>query len=237
MRVLAVADVEEPALWDHYRAERFANIDLVVSAGDLKAEYLEFLVTMIGVPLLYVRGNHDDSYARRLPGGCICVEDSIYVYRGVRIAGLGGCMRYRLGRNMYTEGEMVKRVRRLTPQIGLLGGIDLLLTHAPACGLGDMEDLPHRGFACFNDMLERWHPAHMVHSHVHREYQAQFRRELWAPSGAHVVNACGHTVIEVDEGECATDDWRVRLVNGLCMHPSEAAIGRGHFVHPFATDW
>ena len=68
MRVLAVADVEEPALWDHYRAERFANIDLVVSAGDLKAEYLEFLVTMIGVPLLYVRGNHDDSYARCLPG-------------------------------------------------------------------------------------------------------------------------------------------------------------------------
>lgn len=90
MRVLAVADVEEPALWDHYRAERFANIDLVVSAGDLKAEYLEFLVTMIGVPLLYVRGNHDDSYARRLPGGCICVEDSIYVYRGSVSRGWAG---------------------------------------------------------------------------------------------------------------------------------------------------
>ena len=31
---------------------------------------------------------------------------------------------------------------------------DILLTHAPCRGYGDMEDLPHRGFECFNDLLK-----------------------------------------------------------------------------------
>lgn len=26
---------------------------------------------------------------------------------------------------------------------------DILLTHAPAAGINDMDDLPHRGFQCF----------------------------------------------------------------------------------------
>ena len=237
MKILAIADVEEQALWEYFREERFSDIDLILSAGDLKADYLEFLVTMLNRPLLYVRGNHDDGYARHAPGGCICVEDSVYVYRGLRIAGLGGSMRYRCGTNMYSEEQMARRVRRIAPQIGLLGGIDLLLTHAPAQGLGDMDDLPHRGFACFNEVLERWQPDCMVHGHVHREYQMQFKRELTAPTGTRVVNAYGYTVIEIDEGTTPANDWRARFVNGLCLRRSEAAVASGrHGYHP-ATAW
>ena len=57
MRILAVSDEECPALWDHYRPGRLDGYDLIVSAGDLKADYLSFLVTMAHAPLLYVRGN------------------------------------------------------------------------------------------------------------------------------------------------------------------------------------
>ena len=150
MKILAIADTEERCLWECFRKERFEGVDLILSAGDLDPDYLEFLVTVINKPLIYVRGNHDDRYARHAPGGCICVEDTVYAYRGVRIAGLGGSMRYRDGANMYTEREMAKRVRKLSRKVKMVGGCDILLTHAPAAGVGDLDDLPHRGFECFN---------------------------------------------------------------------------------------
>ena len=156
MNILAIADVEERCLWECFRKERFEDVDLILSAGDLDPDYLEFLVTVINKPLVYVRGNHDDRYARHAPGGCICVEDSVYVYRGIRIAGLGGSMRYRDGANMYTEREMAKRMRKLSRKIALVDGCDILLTHAPVAGMGDLDDLPHRGFECFNTALESW---------------------------------------------------------------------------------
>ena len=62
MKILAVADEESAALWDYYEPEKFQGVDLILSAGDVKAEYLEFLVTMTNLPLLYIRGNHDDCY-------------------------------------------------------------------------------------------------------------------------------------------------------------------------------
>lgn len=144
MKILAIADTEERCLWECFRKERFEGVNLILSAGDLDPDYLEFLVTVINKPLIYVRGNHDDRYARHAPGGCICVEDTVYVYRGIRIAGLGGSMRYRDGANMYTEREMAKRVRKLSRKVRMVGGCDILLTHAPAAGAGDLDDLPHR---------------------------------------------------------------------------------------------
>ena len=76
MKILAVADTEERCLWECFHKERFEGVDLILSAGDLDPDYLEFLVTVINKPLIYVRGNHDDRYVRHAPGGCICVEDS-----------------------------------------------------------------------------------------------------------------------------------------------------------------
>ena len=67
MKILLVSDEEDKYLWDYYRPGRLAGIDLILSAGDLKAEYLSFLVTMANRPLLYVPGNHDGDYARRPP--------------------------------------------------------------------------------------------------------------------------------------------------------------------------
>ena len=197
MKILAIADTEERCLWERFRTERFEGVDLTLSAGDLDPDYLEFLVTVINKPLIYVRGNHDARYARHAPGGCICVEDSVYVYRGVRIAGLGGSMRYRDGANMYTEREMAKRVRKLSRKVRMVGGCDILLTHAPAAGMGDLDDLPHRGFECFNTALESWNPDYMVHGHVHQCYGRGFQRERQHACGAMIINASGYTQFEL----------------------------------------
>ena len=98
MKILFLSDEESKAYWDYFRKEDFSEIDLIVSCGDLKASYLSFLATMTTVPVLYVHGNHDDKYEINPPDGCICIEDDIYEYEGVRILGLGGSYRYKMGR-------------------------------------------------------------------------------------------------------------------------------------------
>ena len=109
MKILFLADEESKSYWDFFDKEAFKDIDLIVSCGDLKPSYLSFLVTMTSIPVLYVCGNHDDKYDKTPPEGCICIEDTIYEYNGVRILGLGGSYRYKQGKNQYTEKEMKKR--------------------------------------------------------------------------------------------------------------------------------
>ena len=62
MKILAVSDEESPYLWDYYKPGRLDEIGLILACGDLKQEYLEFLVTMSTAPLCYIPGNHDKGY-------------------------------------------------------------------------------------------------------------------------------------------------------------------------------
>ena len=95
MKILAIADQESRSLWDYYTPDKLEGVDLIISCGDLSPRFLEFLVTLGNVPLLYVRGNHDSAYDKNPPGGCICIENMIYNYKGLRITGIGGSMRYK----------------------------------------------------------------------------------------------------------------------------------------------
>ena len=170
MKLLLLADEEDRALWDYYRPERIAGVDLILSAGDLKAEYLSFLVTMANKPLLYVHGNHDGDYERTPPEGCECIDDRLVTVQGLRILGLGGSQCYNLGPHQYTERQMERRIRRLWLQLRRAGGVDIVLTHSPVWGYGDGEDLPHQGFKAFLKLLDRWEPRYLIHGHVHRRY-------------------------------------------------------------------
>ena len=106
MKILFLADEESKVYWEYFKKEDFEGIDVIVSCGDLKASYLSFLTTMVGVPVLYVHGNHDDKYSMNPPEGCTCIEDEVYEYEGVRFVGLGGSNRYKPGKNQYTERQM-----------------------------------------------------------------------------------------------------------------------------------
>ena len=46
MRILAISDIESKYLWDYFEKSKLDGIDLIISCGDLKRQYLEFLVTM-----------------------------------------------------------------------------------------------------------------------------------------------------------------------------------------------
>ena len=197
MKILFLADEESKAYWDFFRKEDFEDIDLIISCGDLKASYLSFLATMTSIPVLYIHGNHDDSYGRKPPEGCICIDDKVYKYNGVRILGLGGSYRYKEGINQYTDDEMKKRVKKLGLKLRFSKGIDILVTHSPALGLHDEEDLCHRGFAVFNDLMEKYKPKYFVHGHVHMNYGRKFPREDIVGE-THVINAYEKYVVEIE---------------------------------------
>lgn len=196
MRILFLADEESLGYWDYYRKEAFEGIDLIVSCGDLNAEYLSFLTTMTTLPVLYIRGNHDDKYEKHPPEGCICIEDDIYEFEGIRILGLGGSHRYKPGVNQYTEKEMRKRVKRLRTKLFLKKGFDILVTHAPAFGVNDTDTQCHRGFEVFGELIEKYKPKYFVHGHVHMNYGRQFPREAMI-GDTKVINAYNHYIVEI----------------------------------------
>lgn len=196
MKLLLIADEEDSGLWDYYRPGKLAGYDLILSAGDLKPEYLSFLVTMANKPLLYVHGNHDRRYDQFPPEGCDCIEDRLVTVNGLRILGLGGSMCYSGEAHQYTERQMLRRIRRLRRQIRKAGGVDVVLTHAPIAGLGDGEDLCHRGFAAFKTLLDAYHPRCLIHGHVHLRYSNQSQR-IRQYGDTTVINACGRCDLEL----------------------------------------
>lgn len=177
MKILILSDVESKYLWDYFEKEKLEGIDLILSCGDLKPQYLSFLASFTKAPVLYVRGNHDDCYEINPPDGCICIEDSIYNFNGLRIMGLGGSINYNNGKNQYTQNQMKKRVKRMWFKIMRNHGFDILLTHAPAAGFHEGDDRAHKGFDIFSELIDRYHPKFFIHGHVHKDYSRNFVRQ------------------------------------------------------------
>ena len=209
MKILAVSDEECAALWDHYVPGRLKEYDLIISCGDLKSDYLSFLVTMGRAPLLYVHGNHDTHYATHPPEGCDCIDDCLVVYNGVRILGLGGCRRYHPGEHQYTEKEMRRRIRKLRFALWRAGGVDIVVTHSSPRGIGDAEDPAHQGFNALVELLDKYHPQYLLHGHVHRSYGIHPKRENQYEDTT-VINTCERYVLEIpDRPVSLKDQYRI----------------------------
>lgn len=208
MKILFVADETCPALWDYYVPGRLKEFDLIISCGDLKSDYLSFLVTMARCPVLYVHGNHDAGYSRRPPEGCDCIDDGVVVYNGIRIAGLGGCRKYHPGAHQYTEKEMEKRIKKLRFALRRTKGVDIVVTHAPPKDLGDAEDPAHWGFGALRDLLDQYHPKYLVHGHVHMNYGQNMER-VREHEGTTLINACERYVLEIPDVAVPMKDYGV----------------------------
>jgi hypothetical protein len=188
VRVLAIADEVSDALWGP-RVTALAP-DLVIAAGDLPWDYLEFMASALDRPVVFVPGNHDPAVSRARqhrsgqylhagmpcepprPAGCLDADGTVLDVAGLRIAGLGGCVRYRPGPNQYSQREYRRRAGRLVRRVGRAqrrrpGPVDVLVTHAPPRGLGDEEDRPHVGIEALHQVLERLQPRWHLHGHIH----------------------------------------------------------------------
>jgi len=166
VRVLAIADEEVPSVESRVRDLR---VDLVLAAGDLPWGYLESLVSLLDAPAAYVPGNHDPRTGRGVgPRGLIDLDGHVVAVGGLRVAGLGGCVRYNDGPHQYTQSEYDGRARRLLREVRGSGAVDVLLTHAPPLGLGDDESDPcHVGISALHVVLETLRPSWHLHGHIH----------------------------------------------------------------------
>jgi hypothetical protein len=215
MRILAIADETDRSL----TAERLRDMrpDLVVSCGDLGFDYLDFVSSAANCSLVFVPGNHDRDLSTRQPatiagplqfdtvwGGStpdgeptgINADGRIITIKGLTIAGLGGSIRYREGPNQYTDRQMTARVRRLRRRARFGSRrVDVLITHSPPKGIGDISGGPHEGFAAFVPLIEAWQPQLMLHGHIHPHGFAKPDRQL---GSTRIVNVIPHQVLEVD---------------------------------------
>ena len=171
MKVLTVSDNVLPQLEDARNLrERYGDVDGVVSCGDMPAPYLDFIVSVLNMPLLYVRGNHDLDYSSERPGGDNLHQRVIY-YKGLSFAGLEGSPRYNRDPVQYSEYQMWLMVLGMVPGLWLRRlrygyGVDVLVTHAPPRDIHDLPDKPHRGFRSLRFLLRVCRPRYMLHGHV-----------------------------------------------------------------------
>lgn len=197
MKILAVSDQENTYIWDFFDRDKFKDIDLVISCGDLKASYLSFLVTMIPVPLLYIHGNHDVRYLTTPPEGCICIEDTIFEYKGLKIGGLGGSMEYTGGPFQYSDSAMKKRTKKLIKMATKKKGLDIFVSHAPTLGIGDGDDLCHKGFDTFNVIYESLSPKYHLHGHQHLSYTFKPQR-IFTKNATTIINTFNYYIFEIE---------------------------------------
>ncbi|MDR0389929.1 MAG: metallophosphoesterase [Spirochaetaceae bacterium] len=220
MKILCIADQIDPLVYTASIKERFADIDLVLSAGDLPMEYLDFIVSSLNKPLLFVFGNHnledlgqyqkDYSIVGQQAFRMDMFRGSGATYTGFRVtregkllvAGLGGCMRYNRGNNQFTDSQMYLKIFALIPRLifnRIFHGrfVDILLTHAAPRGIHDLDDPCHRGFKAFLWFVRVFKPEYLVHGHVHL-YDLNTVRDSRL-GRTRIINAFGHYVIELED--------------------------------------
>lgn len=196
MKILALSDEVVPFIYSPVVRERFADVRLIVSCGDLPVAYLDYVVTQLNVPLVYVPGNHDaDDYV--IQGGQP-VDGRWVRLNGVAVAGLGGSQRYKpIGKHQYTDREMLGRAARLL-LTSRMGGrhIDLFISHAPPQGVHDGPDHVHAGFKAFHTFLRTGQPRLMLHGHTH--VQRNLETTISQLYHTQVINVFPYRVIELE---------------------------------------
>ena len=59
MKILCVSDYVDPLIYNQNVKEAFPDIDLILCAGDLPMDYIDFIVTVFNKPTYFVFGNHN----------------------------------------------------------------------------------------------------------------------------------------------------------------------------------
>ena len=211
IRVLAVSDQVDQRIYSGSVRQRMADVQLVLSCGDLPARYLEFLVDALDKPVYYVLGNHAEELTRGgergkryLPLGCIDLGGKVIHDRstGLILAGVPGSPRYcEHEPEQYTEWQILLMIGRMAPR--LLWNryrhgraLDVLVTHSPPRDINDRDDLPHRGFIGLRRFLRWFRPRYHLHGHVHLYDRSQ--SHIVEHEGTSVVNVYPYQVVDLE---------------------------------------
>jgi Icc-related predicted phosphoesterase len=207
VKILAVSDEVVERLYSLCNNGHFGDVQLILGCGDLPYPYLENLLTILNVPLLYVPGNHDPNYHSEnklaIVEGGVNLDVKLTRFNKFLIGGLGGSIRYRPdGTNQYTQTEAYLRAFRMIPHL-LLNRInygrplDILITHSPPLGIHDEDSQAHQGLKAINWLLRVAKPRYHFHGHTHFQ-----RRNLSASETdlgiTRIINIYPYKVLEVN---------------------------------------
>ena len=196
MAVLAVGDeVDERLLGDSLPGS-IQDVRLVLSCGDLPADYLEALADRFQVPLLYVRGNHDRWPGESPPPG-ENIHGRVITVAGLKNLGFEGSPWYNGDGVQYTEWQMWWRVQAARPAVWKARGVDIVVTHTPPFGVNDGGDPCHTGFRTFRTLVETLRPRYFIHGHTHLSYTPRAAR-ITTVHNTQVVNAFRSVLLPVE---------------------------------------
>ena len=208
MKILAVSDQEVEQIYDLVPQGHFGGVEIIISCGDLRYEYLEYMVTMLNVDLFYVPGNHDLDYNPTLTAaraaGCTNLDLGTVRAKGLLLAGFGGSIRYRPdGANQYTQTGAFLRAAMLLPKLWrnrLRYGkaLDVLITHSPPYGIHDDDTRSHRGLKAINWLLDWTKPRYHLHGHIHFVQSNLARDVLWQGTTS-ILNVYPYRLIEIQD--------------------------------------
>jgi uncharacterized protein len=179
MRILAISDIELSFIYSPVITHRFQDADLVISCGDLPYYYLEYIISMLNIPLYFVNGNHmnrvevGEAGDHYYPWGAIPLNQrSVRHPSGMLISGIDGSLQYNFGPYQYSQSQMWSKVFSLIPTLFInhirFGRfIDIFVTHAPPWKIHDKEDRPHQGIKAFRWFDKVFRPQMHLHGHIH----------------------------------------------------------------------
>lgn len=206
MKILAVSDQVVERIYTLAANKHFRDVDLILGCGDLPYTYLEYLITVLNVPLYYVPGNHDPEYKPHISlsyaEGGSNLDLKIASAKGILLAGFGGSIRYRPnGTNQYTQREAFFRacvllVRLLGSQIRHGRQLDILIAHSPPLGIHDDTEA-HQGLKALNFLISATHPRYLFHGHTHF-YRNNLEDFITQVEGTTVMNIFPYKVVEID---------------------------------------
>ena len=97
-----------------------------------------------------------------------------------------------------TEERMEKRVRKLQSDLRRARKLDILVTHAPAAGVGDATAF-HQGFRCFHQIYRDNVPTLHLFGHLHRanHHGMAGQQGIFQVGATRAVNCTGYRIIEI----------------------------------------
>ncbi len=199
MKILAVSDkIEDSFFAPGLRPPELKGIELILACGDLPPSYLEYLVTALNVPLLYVLGNHDQQLYGQHINGCTCLDESTVLFKDKIIGGLSGSIRYSDNKLMYTEMQMHGKIAKLFPRLMYnrlrhKRYVDILITHSPIIGVHDEPTRVHKGFEALKLFIRQYRPKYHFHGHT-MVRDNKFKTQVYATQ---IINVNHYQILEV----------------------------------------
>lgn len=217
MKILCISDQVDPLIYSSSLKERFSEIDMILCAGDLPMEYIDFVVSSLNKPAYFIFGNHNlqefrfyhevdklefhEQYSMKHAHGAAYAGFKVIRENGLLIAGVSGSIRYNNGKNQYTEKEMKSKLIKMIPaliynKIKYGRYLDIFLTHASPKDIHDKPDPCHKGFECYRWFLKKFKPTYMIHGHIHLYDIQDIRVSKFEETT--IINAYSHYVLDTD---------------------------------------